>query len=809
MFGSEIASAFVRIRPNMSGFKSETEAGVRGAFSKLATIAGVALGAGAAFEFGKGAVEAAAGIQKQVEVIRSEFGGAGNDLVRFADTTGTSLGAANAATDAASARFGLLFNNLGIGTKTAAQMTKGFEELALSVNAIRGGGASGAEQLLQSIVLAAAGNTRGLKQLGISVDGTSEKIAAFKLGLIQTTSQALTPAQKAQAIYAIATAHLSDYLQQAKAHSGDFANVQARLSAEWQKAKETLGAALLPELTKVVRALAGWLDKMERSGRLQRDFNEAGHIAVTVIKGTVGAVRLGVDAWDKFSGALGGAKQVAVDFLAVMAVAKIRAIASAITTDLVNNGFAQLKIATQEEKAAYLEAFGTMEIATVGLSATIKSALISTGIGALVVAVGLAVGYIVTHWTTVKRYTEATAAAVGAAFHGMGEVVIGIGKTIGGALIEYLTFPLKEFLDMASSVAGWIPFVGGKISAAARAVDSFSHVWGVGLAKTGAAEVAKGFGDIGSGASKAFTDSLNKSANDPTQQASARDSGKKIGKSFADGVTSAVGAGIKNSGKVISDTLQTTIDAARQRIQSTIQQAKNNLDTIGGDLAKTLEQIQQQLGGAAGAVAGSPQGQAFAKLKKLIESGAPTFEIQRAQQELSSQLENAGKSQATVLKTQLANLTDEFNRGKITYRQFETRLHHLLREEGGSYQRALKAGGTAFGDQFRAQVRALAQQAKAIAALPAKYRDVGGGGGAADLKIIKPLQVIREENLKIATAAARQRAAQLKATEKTNATLAQIHGTQVASIIPPGHGKKPRGRGSHHARKAALAGGRP
>jgi hypothetical protein len=109
---------------------------------------------------------------------------------------------------------------------------------------------------MQKIVLAAAGNTRGLKQLGIVIDQMQIKFEAMKLGLISTTKDAITPGIKAQAIYAIATKNLGDYMAQAKAHAGDYANSQRRLAAEWDNTKDAIGAKLLPAFARASNFLA-------------------------------------------------------------------------------------------------------------------------------------------------------------------------------------------------------------------------------------------------------------------------------------------------------------------------------------------------------------------------------------------------------------------------------------------------------------------------------------------------------------------------------------------------------------------------
>jgi hypothetical protein len=385
----------------MTGFQSETESGVKSAFSRIGKIVGVALGAGEAFNFGKEIVGDAAQVQKSVETIRAEFGGAAQSVLDFSDKGATALGISAQVADATSARFGILFNNLGIGRGKAAEMTVGFEKLTGALSSIRGADPS---EVMNKIVLAAAGNTRGLKQLGIAIDQNQIKQEAFKLGIISSTKEALTPASKAQAIYALATSHLGQYLDQAKAHSGDLANVQRRLSAEWSNAKDTLGALLLPAVTKVATAFADWLQKLQESGTLQKDAT----ILLGYLKGGIDAVTSAISTgWSIFKTAadwIGGTKTAVEALLAAFAISKILAIANSIKTNLINQALGQIKFKSAEARTAYIADTGEMALATEGLSMTIKSALISTGIGALIVAAGIAATLIITHWNTVKKW---------------------------------------------------------------------------------------------------------------------------------------------------------------------------------------------------------------------------------------------------------------------------------------------------------------------------------------------------------------------------------------------------------------------
>lgn len=771
--------------------------GMKKHFLNAGTILGVGFGAAVGVDLIKHVVADAGQVQKSAEVIRSAFGPASKQVfVGFRDSVAANLGISAQLADATSARFGIFFHNVGIAGPEAAKMTVGFEKLAGSLSMVRGVDPS---TTLQNIVLAAEGNTRGLKQLGIALSTTQEEAYAALHGISASATTALTPAQKAEAIFGLATQKLGYDMQQAQKHSGDLTSVTFKLKAELSNAEDALGKALLPTVKKYVTELADWLQKMEKSGRLQRDFNDVVHTTAGIVKDVVAAVKFGVGIWEDFSGAVGGAKHAFELLLAVMAVNKIRQVASAIQSNLLNAGIKQIGPAAVKGSAEYDASMTSMDIATVGLAATIKSALISTGIGALVVAVGIAAVEIIDHWNTVKRWIEDFAHWISSHAYVLFAVPIlgpflfitveiikhwGEIKKVVSALADFMTtvfvHPIRAIQQLWDHLKGDIIGLLHDIERDAleiflKVVEPFTHLpsflggWARSL-KTQAQDALAALDPtkvLSHFAAKAQELGALDQGLGPVKAAAKKagtDSGTAFNTAMANqlggpgGVASTLTAPLKP----VLDQLQNAITAARTKIQSTVMDAKNNFVKIGDDLAKTIEQIQAKIGGTAGAIAGSPQGQAFAKLKKLIEEGAPSFEIQRAQLALGDQLKNVGKTQQPLIKTQLDNLTAALNKGQISYRQFEERLHQILHDDGVTLSQALKAGGPAFADAFRAEVRALGEQAKQIEAIPAKFRGIGGAGGAADLKIIKPLEVIRQENEKISVAAIHQRDEQIR-----------------------------------------------
>lgn len=807
---AEIATAFVRVRPNMEGFKSETEAGVKSGFSNLAKIVGIALGAAEAFKFGKDIVQGAATLQKSVEAIRAEFGAASESVVKFGEQGAQSLGASAQVLDATSSKFGTLFKNLGIGAPLAAQMTKGFETLAGSIATIRD---VKPETLLSNLPLAASGSARALKQLGVVIDQNQLKAVAAQLGFGKL-GQALTPAQRSIAIYTIATQHLGDIQAQAQRHAGDFANQQARLSAEWSNAKDSLGAALLPALAKLTKELA---DRLPGAvAKVKAEFKTF----VNIVKSVTGPI--------------GGVKGAIVDLLAAFAVVKILAFAKAIRTDLIANGLKQFKFQSEEAKTQFVSDAGVMRVATVGLAATIKGALISTGIGAIGIAIGFAAQYIITHWAQVKRVTIAVADAIAATWRGLKEILIGIAKVIGGTMATYLTAPLYALLKVAGIVGGLFDKVfGTHVSASLKKATSFISRFSTDLVKSGLSDIRKGGGDAASALVNGFKTKMGElspnmsesvqlanikavhaagvAAADKTAQGAVDSASKNVDglNASLSALNKSTAAGISTAQASITNLQQSLATAIRQEaidVTDAVTQAKQNLQsimsTVTGDIGQIIDAplnaLSNRLGLAqnklslenlrrstllpGGKQLSADPKKALAELHQLLRSASTiskpavqAFILQWQQAHLAVQ-----QSQATITKDNISksflDLADSAAKGKITPKQFRQRFLAELKGDHVPFRQAGALLGTAFLSGFHGAVKGLFLQLGALKGF------TGGKTGAGDVpQITKPLVVLHKDQMDIQRQqrelAARQHALgvrQAKAAEKAAHLLGQI-----------------------------------
>lgn len=234
--------------------------GVFGGLNTTALFAGAAGGAGffaataAAETLGsalKEGVSSAAQLQKSGEAIDAIFGKAAGGVKDFA-ANAANIGISAEESQRLSVRLGILSKNLGIAAPKAAEMAVGLQELAGSIAEIRG---IDPATVLENLPQALAGNLRSLKQLGFAFSQAQIKAEALSEGILKS-GQAVTPAAKAQAIYALVTKNLAGFQDQAARNAGDFTNQQHKLAAETDNLKASVGKLATGPLTALVTELA-------------------------------------------------------------------------------------------------------------------------------------------------------------------------------------------------------------------------------------------------------------------------------------------------------------------------------------------------------------------------------------------------------------------------------------------------------------------------------------------------------------------------------------------------------------------------
>lgn len=247
------------------------------------------------------------------------FGRFAGEIEQWSKDAPTHLAMTQSAALAAAGTLGNLFVSLKLGEEPAAKMSKSLIELATDLGSFNN---VSPEEALDALRSGLIGETEPLRRFGVNLNEATVAQEALNLGLIKSTKEAVTPAIRAQAAYAL-------ILDQTKTAQGDFARTSegfanstrianAKLNDELAK----LGQRVLPVLVAIMPAvIAGVSTFFDVFGKL---LDVAGG-AVKIIADVAGA---GKGLIDQFLGpalpftvALSGAMIVLAGPTAIMAVA--------------------------------------------------------------------------------------------------------------------------------------------------------------------------------------------------------------------------------------------------------------------------------------------------------------------------------------------------------------------------------------------------------------------------------------------------------------------------------------------------------
>lgn len=125
---------------------------------------------------------------------------------------------------------------------------------------------------------ASLGQSRSLLSLGIVYTKSTANVDALKASTKHATAEQLLAAKAADAL-ANRTGALDAVEQKFHGNAAKYltttAGKQALFNAELKQSEAIIGIALLPVFNKLLTSLSTWLERMNRSGKLQRDLNEA------------------------------------------------------------------------------------------------------------------------------------------------------------------------------------------------------------------------------------------------------------------------------------------------------------------------------------------------------------------------------------------------------------------------------------------------------------------------------------------------------------------------------------------------------
>lgn len=691
---TEIATAYVRVRPNTTGFAAETQQSLKAPLLSLGKFITGALAIKGGFDLGKAILGDAAQVQKSSEVIRSEFGKSGQAIIDFADKGGVALGLSGTLALESSAKFGVLFHNIGLGKDQAGAMTLNLEKLAASIAAVTG---KDPGEILGTLPLALAGSVRGLKELGFVITPVALKQEALKLGLISTIKQGLDPGAKAIAIYALLTKDLGQKQTDAAQHSGDLLNVERRLGAEWDHAKGVLGEDLIPLFARYGSELSDFIERETKSGQLQRDFNViakdtkivVGDV-VTVFKDLKGVVTT-FD--DLVGGNQNGVKIFADAFLLLYTRSK-----------LIKWGFIESSVA----------AVGTKAKTSAGEVGLLEGSLLKLkGIGPIAIAIAL--DFI----PKAKPSSDPNAPSQNPVAKAFTKIPL-----LGGLF--------SQTNRLADSIDNFLGLTGGGAKANPRLPTGSQIRDQIANENAYLKDGLKKRADLLSAAAKATAAATIKkeTAVATTETALTQ---LKSAAAVANEVASQQLSDAKFQVEQARQTLTDAIAASKQAVADSITSAKQNLNQIAASIAGSVT-------GAGGALPlGGVLGKRLKELQARIKAGKNDVTTQQLALELQNQIAAKANLGGGTLQTRLANLADLFNKGAISGKTADIRLDQILKSAGVNAAIIQRGQGVAAADQFRAEVAAFKAQVAAEAAGPKQK------GTGFEVTIVKPLEVLRQQ----------------------------------------------------------------
>lgn len=483
----DIATAFVRLRPNTAGFQAEAEAQISGALSGTQKLLAAGLGFAGIAEGIKSLAEAASDHEKALTLTEQAVHNVGAEWVVYGKTVEQIL-------DQQARDSGISFQQLYQGFIRLEGPLKNtplaLKDLSLAEDVARARGLQ-LSQVTVALVKAQEGNSTSLQRLGIltqkqtdAQDALKSKLADIKaaqtadteskaknyVGTIQLTDAqvalsklssvqlkdlaAQTSAQldnaKATDKAATGVAAIAEVQKQYGGDAADFAKTAAgaydRFRVSVEEAEASLGTALLPELTNAANAAGKYADELGSSKGASSALASGAKDVAGAVQGIVGVVKAGEPEL-KLLGELlsvgggAGAQALAGTYLGYKLLAiniglaqkaaglftATEATATTTTTDAAAATVAQTT-ATAELEAAQLSLFRVQEL-EIGAQQTLfdVTAIATTGLEAEAVAA-----------------TEAEAATVDFA-----AVLAGIGapELVGIAAVGAGLYLLNGYLD--------------------------------------------------------------------------------------------------------------------------------------------------------------------------------------------------------------------------------------------------------------------------------------------------------------------------------------------------------------------------
>jgi uncharacterized protein YoxC len=214
-------------------------------------------------------IDAASDMSESLSKTRVIFGDLSGEMEAFADTANQSMGMAEQSTLDAVSTFGNLFDSMGIGEQTAADMSKSVVQLGVDWTSFAN--LESPEVALKKFQSAMAGQFEPLQELGINLNASMVQLKAVEMGLVETT---VSTQEYQAALLDVESAQQRATEAAAKYGSGSIEARQAQMAVvEAQGKVEEALQGTTGELTTAAKAQATWALIMEQSSNAMGDYN--------------------------------------------------------------------------------------------------------------------------------------------------------------------------------------------------------------------------------------------------------------------------------------------------------------------------------------------------------------------------------------------------------------------------------------------------------------------------------------------------------------------------------------------------------
>jgi hypothetical protein len=401
---------------------------------KVGATLGVAFAGQQLVSFAKDTVMAASNMAESMSKIDVVFGDGSEAVKKWGASAAENMGISNQAAIEAAGTYGNLFQAFGMGQGPAQEMSTSLVQLASDMASFNNTSVDDAILALRSGL---SGETEPLKKFGIALSDTRLKTEAVSMGLIKSTREALTPAAKAQASYALimkdTTLAQGDYART----SDGTANTMKTLSAKFEDAKVALGEALMPAF----RGLLGLLK-----------------LIIPVLTTLGNFLKKNEDLIKALAIGMGVATAAFLIYKGVM-------IATTTATKL----FAVAQVLMKGQQLASIASTNTLAASMLVLNNTMRN----NPIGLIITAVALLVAGFVLLWKKSDTFRNAVISMAKVALQAFASIIPMVGKVIE-AIVKIYSGPLRILLTALSKLPGVGKYAKAGLDLINKGIDGIS-----------------------------------------------------------------------------------------------------------------------------------------------------------------------------------------------------------------------------------------------------------------------------------------------------------------------------------------------